>query len=170
MVLLANMATQEAKEHELPNVGAGADPYSLEDAFEDADAVVVLLQRDYHCHICKEQTQDAAERYSEFEERGAEVVVVLPDSREKAEGWAEKMDLPFPLLADEDATMGDEYGQKVRFGPIGRLHDFVGRMPVALVLTKDEEGGDIEVAYEHKGDSFGDRPSVDDLLEQVEAA
>lgn len=168
MLLLRNMKTREVEEHELPNVGEGADPYRLTDAFEDAESVVVLLQRDYHCRKCRAQTKDVAERYDEFRERGAEVVVVLPDSREKAENWAKKMDLQFPLLADEEAMMGDEYGQEVRFGPVGRLHDFVGRMPVVLVLTK--EGDDIKEAYEHNGDSYGDRPSVDDLLEQVETA
>ena len=159
------METRTSGNHELPNVGAGSDTYSLTDAFDDADRVVVLLQRDYHCHKCRQQTKDVAERYEEFAERGAEVVVVLPDSPEKARGWAEKMDLPFPLLADEGARVGDEYGQEVRFGPIGRLHDFVGRMPVALVLTEEE--GDIKVEYDHNGDSYGDRPSVDELLEQV---
>ena len=159
------MKTETAQGSELPNVGAGSDTYSLTDAFDDADRVVVLLQRDYHCHKCRQQTKDVAERYEEFAERGAEVVVVLPDSPEKARGWAEKMKLPFPLLADEEATVGDEYGQEVRFGPIGRLHDFVGRMPVALVLTKDGDG--ISVVYEHNGDSYGDRPSVDELLEHV---
>lgn len=162
------MATETTERLELPNVGAGADPYSLEDAFEDAESVVLLLQRDYYCHKCRDQTKDVAERYDDFAERGAEVVVVLPDSRDKAEEWTEKMDLPFPLLADEDATMGDEYGQEVRFGFLGHLHDLVGRMPVALVLTK--EGDNITVAYEHNGDSYGDRPSIDDLLEQVGAA
>lgn len=107
------------------------------------------------------------ERYDEFVKRNAEVIVVLPESREKAEGWAKRMDLPFPLLADEDAKMGDEYGQEVRFGVLGRLHDFVGRMPVALVLTKEED--DLTVAYEHNGDSYGDRPSVDELLAETKS-
>jgi len=162
------MATKEVEERRIPNVGAGVDPYSLAGAFEEYGAVVLLLQRDYYCSKCRDQTKEVAERYDEFAERDAEVVVVLPESREKSEGWAEKMNLPFPLLADEDAKMGEEYGQKVRFGILGRLHDLVGRMPVALVLTKDD--GDIKVAYEHNGDSYGDRPSIDELLEQVEAA
>jgi len=41
-------------------------------------------------------------------------------------------------------------------------------MPVALVLTK--EGDDITVTYEHNGDPYGDRPSVNELLEQVGSA
>jgi peroxiredoxin Q/BCP len=167
-VLLANMATQEVDENELPNVGAGEDPYRLTDAFEQADTVALLLQRDYHCHICEEQTQELVDKYDEFSNRGAEVVVVLPDSRSKAEKWAKSMRLPFPLLADDGATIGEKYGQEVRFGVLGRLHDFVGRMPAVLVLNN--EAGEITVAYEYKGDSYGDRPSVDDILEQVDAA
>mgnify|MGYP000190911339 CR=1 FL=1 len=161
------MATKEV-EQEFPNVGEGPETYSLTDAFDDADAVVLFLQRDYYCGKCRDQTKEVAERYDEFAGRDAEVVVVLPESTEKAEGWTKRMDLPFPLLADEDAKMGERYGQEVRFGVLGRLHDLVGRMPVALVLTKGDDK--IEVAYEHNGDSYGDRPSVDELLEQVEAA
>lgn len=161
------MATKEV-EKELPNVGEGPETYSLASAFEENDTVVMLLQRDYYCSKCRDQTKGVAERYDEFAERDAEVVVVLPESREKAEGWTDEMDLPFPLLADEDAEMGEKYGQEVRFGILGRLHDLVGRMPVALVLKKGDD--EIEVAYEHNGDSYGDRPSIDELLEQVEAA
>ncbi len=140
--------------------------YSLADAFGDADAVVLFLQRDYYCTKCRDQTKEVAKRYDDFAERDAEVVVVLPEPRSKAESWAKKMDLPFPLLADEDAKMGEKYGQEVRFGVLGRLHDLLGRMPVALVLARDEQ--DIEVAYEHNGDSYGDRPSVDELLGHIE--
>ena len=161
------MATKEV-EQEFPNVGEGPETYSLADAFENVDAVVFLLQRDYYCRKCRDQTKEMAKRYEEFAERDAEVVVVLPEPRSKAEKWAKKMDLPFPLLADRDAKMGEKYGQEVRFGVLGRLHDLVGRMPVALVLTKGDDK--IEVAYEHNGDSYGDRPSIDDLLEQAEAA
>jgi len=159
------MATKEV-EQEFPNVGEGPETYSLADAFEDVDAVVLLLQRDYYCGKCRDQTKEVAKRYDDFAERDAEVVVVLPEPRSKAERWAKKMDLPFPLLADEDAKMGEKYGQEVRFGVLGRLHDLLGRMPVALVLARDEQ--DIEVAYEHNGDSYGDRPSVDELLGHIE--
>jgi len=85
------MATKEIEEHELPNVGAGADTYRLKEAFEDAETVVVLLQRDYHCRKCRKQTKDVTQRYDDFAECDAEVVVVLPETRERAEGWVEKM-------------------------------------------------------------------------------
>lgn len=161
------MATEGIEKHEFPNVGEGPNPYSLKDGFKNAERVVLLLQRDHHCRICKKQTKEFAERYDGFTERDAEVVVVLPDSRSKAEGWAEDINLPFPLLADEDASIGDKYGQKVRFGVLGSLHDLVGRMPSALVLRQDDEG-EIRVEYEHNGNTYVDRPSVDKLLGEVE--
>jgi len=165
---LSNMATQGIERHELPNVGEGPDPYSLRDGFENAESVVLLLQRNHHCRICKIQTKKFAERYEEFTDRDAEVIVVLPDSRSKARGWAEDLNLPFALLADEEASLGDEYGQKVRFGVIGSLHDLVGRMPSALVLRQDNDG-EVRVVYEHNGNTYTDRPSVDKLLAEVEA-
>lgn len=149
---------------ELPNVGAGPDPYAPADA--DADYLVVLLQRDYYCRVCRRQVQAVKRRYDEFRDADAEVVSVLPDPPARAEKWQQSYDLPFPLLADEGAAVGDEFDQPQRFGVLGGLHDFVGRMPEAVVL--DLETG--EVVYDHAGSNPADRPDVDDLLRAIEEA
>jgi peroxiredoxin Q/BCP len=161
------MSQTTASERAYPNVGAGTDPYRLTDAFDDADRLVLLLQRDYYCQVCKRQTKRFAERYDEFAERNAEVVVVVPDPPDKVEGWARDIEPPFPLLADDDAALGDEYDQRVRFGVLGELHDAIGRMPEAVVLSHD---GEMNVEHVHSGGSYFDRPSVDELLEKVDDA
>jgi len=152
---------------ELENAGAGTSPFRLEDTLSnlDIDAVVLLLQRDYHCRKCRQQVQDVGARYDEFEAEDALVVSVLPGSIDQARNWQESYDLPFPLLADPAKQLGDDLDQPSRFGVLGELHDMIGRMPEALVI--DVRGDDPTVTYVHKGTSPSDRPSIDELLREV---
>ena len=163
------MAATLAPDFELPNAGAGPDPYALADraAADDVDFVVLLFQRDYHCGNCREQVQQVADRYDDFVARNAEVASVLPEPRERAESWQDSYGLPFALLADEAKAVGDDYDQPTRFGVLGSLHDLVGRMPETVVL--DVRDADPTVAYEHQGSSPSDRPSVEDLLAELDA-
>lgn len=155
---------------ELPNVAAGPDPLRLSTYAEDADrdAVVVLFQRDYHCGNCRHQVQAIARRYDEFRERRADVISVLPETPERARDWNETYDLPFPLLADEAAEAGEAYDQPIRFGPLGSLHDLIGRMPATVVV--DARGVEPAIAAVERGSRPADRPDVDELLELIDAA
>jgi peroxiredoxin Q/BCP len=167
---------------ELPNAGAGPDPLHLAAlaAHPDDDptarrwankpagpndAVVLFFQRDYHCRRCRGQVQEVADRYREFRDRNAVAVSVLPESEGKAEKWQTKFHLPFPLVADEDGAVADQYGQPVRFGRLGGLHDLLGRMPMAAIL--DARDG-LELYAVHRGGTPADRPPVDDVLAMVD--
>lgn len=68
-------------------------------------------------------------------------------------------------FAPSETDVGDAFDQPVRFGLLGELHDFVGRMPAAVVL--DRRAG--EITYRHEGDTPGDRPGVDELPAAVDA-
>ncbi|WP_435320529.1 redoxin domain-containing protein [Haloarchaeobius sp. TZWSO28] len=157
----------ETDDFELDNAGEGADRLSLESIADQpaVDSLVVILMRDYHCPKCRQQARDLAARYDEFEVANAEVVVVLPEPADRTGDWLVD-DLPYPLLADPDARLGDRFGQSVRFGPLGSLHDFIGRMPVALVL--DATSDFLEPTFTHKGSMPADRPTPDDLLDALE--
>jgi peroxiredoxin Q/BCP len=74
--------------------------------------------------------------------------------------------LPYPLLADPDAEVGEASDQPVRFGPLGRFSDFVGRMPEVVLV--DRRGPDPEIAFVHRGRSTFDRPEVEDLLDELD--
>jgi peroxiredoxin Q/BCP len=166
---------------ELPNAGTGPDPLTLSDLADDSrnDALVLLFHRDYHCRNCRQQVEQVADRYGEFRERDAAVVSILPESRGKAEKWQGKYHLPFPLVADEEKSVAEQYGQPTRFGKLGKLFDLVGRMPQTVILdARDKIPGaqdEIPDAREglrlyavHRGDSPTDRPSVDDVLAMVD--
>jgi peroxiredoxin Q/BCP len=153
---------QQSIQFSLPNVGPGSDPCSLSDLAGEHDFVVVYLQRDHLCTNCRKQVQAVGDRYEEFRERGAEVVSVVPEPREKVQSWQDNYDLPYPLLADPEASAGGTFDQPVRFGFLGDLSDFLGRMPEVVVV--DGRGETPEVAWSHSGRSTFDRPSVGDVL------
>lgn len=150
-----------------PNVGTGPDPFSFETAAADPDTdfLLVLLQRDYYCTNCRKQVRAVADRYDAFADRATEVVSIVPDPPAQVETWQAQYDLPFPLLADPEATVGDTYDQPVRFGFLGQWSDFLGRMPEAVLIDVRE---DPEIVWTHRGSSTYDRPEVTDFLDRID--
>lgn len=51
-------------------------------------------------------------------------------------------------------------------GPIGALHDLIGRLPESVIL--DTRADDPEVVYTYEGESPGDRPEVQTLVDEIE--
>ena len=150
---------------ELRNAGAGPDPLTLEHVTSEVDFAILLLLRDYHCPKCRAQVQRVESKAEEFDAGDAAVIAILPDTYERAVDWQESYDLSFPLLADPGGDVNDEYDQPTRFGALGRLHDFIGRMPKAVVL---DLRGDAEVAHSYEGSTPADRPQIEDLFDTVE--
>ena len=150
----------------LPNVGPGPDPCSLSALAEDNDFVAVYLQRDHLCTNCRKQVQTLGERHADFRDRNTELVSVVPEPREKVQSWQDSYDLPYPLLADPDASAGEAFDQPVRFGFLGNLSDFLGRQPKVIVL--DCRDGEPRVAWSYSGSSTFDRPDVDDVLAELD--
>lgn len=157
----------EQYDFELENVAAGPDRFRLSEVAErdDVDAIVLLFQRDYHCVKCRQQVQDIADRYDQFEAQNALVTSVLPEPVDRTANWQEKYDLPYPLLADPGKGVSEEYDQPTRFGAFGSLSDFVGRMPLAVVF--DTRDGEPSITATQSGSTPGDRPDVDDFLAAV---
>ena len=149
---------------ELANGGVGPDPLRL-DALEAA-FVVLLFQRDHLCGSCREQVQEIAARYAEFRDRNAAVVSVLPESKERAAEWAASYDLPFPVVTDPESETADRFGQPVRFGFLGELHDLLGRMPLAVII--DRRADEPRLVYSHVGNSPSDRPTIEGLLLELD--
>lgn len=159
------MSTQ-LTEFSLPNVAAGADPFSLSSVGDDVDFVVLFFQRDHYCTNCRKQVQQLADHVGAFRERSAEIVSIVPEPVEKVEAWQESYDLPYPLLADSDAEVGEAYDQPVRFGLLGRFSDFFGRMPEVVIVDRRAEPP--EIAYVHQGRSTFDRPNSKELLDELD--
>lgn len=155
-----------APDFELPNVGVGPDPLSLDHAVAEVDFVVLLLLRDYHCPKCKNQVQTLAEHARQFAELNAAILPVLPEPVERAEQWQAQFDLPFPLLADPAKNLADKYDQPTRYGTFGEFHDLIGRLPESIIL--DTRGELAEIVYTYEGESPGDRPDVETLVGEID--
>ncbi|QCS40817.1 redoxin domain-containing protein [Natrinema versiforme] len=171
---------EPALEVTLPNVGSGPDRLALADLtapVEPADpttgdepdpaydAVVLLLHRDHHAGQCRRQVRAVADRYDEFRERGCAVVSVVPEPRERVREWQERYDLPYPICADPDATLGDAFDQPVRLGSLGRRFDLVGRMPAAIIFdVRAADPDELAVTAAYRGRTMLDRPAIDALL------
>ncbi len=151
---------------ELENVGVGPDPFSIAALPDDVDFAVLFLQRDHYCTNCRKQVRTVADRIDAFRERNAEVVSIVPEPAERVAEWQAEYDLPYPLLADPDATAGDAYDQPVRFGVLGRFSDFLGRMPEVVVVDRRES--EPTIAYVHRGSSTFDRPDVEEILAEID--
>ena len=151
----------------LPNVAAGPNPFSLSALGEEVEFVILFLQRDHYCTNCRKQVQQLADHVEAFHERNAEIVSIVPEPLERVESWQASYDLPYPLLADPDAEVGEAYDQPVRFGLLGRFSDFFGRMPEVVII--DRRGSEPEIAYVHQGRSTFDRPDIGDLLNELDA-
>jgi peroxiredoxin Q/BCP len=149
-------------EFSLPNVAAGPNPFSLASLSDDIEFVVLFFQRDFYCTNCRSQIQDLADRIEAFRDRGGEVVSIVPEPVDSVEKWQSRYDLPYPLLADPDAAVGDAYDQPIRFGILGDLSDFFGRMPAVVIV--DRRGEEPAIAATHRGRSTFDRPDIDELL------
>jgi peroxiredoxin Q/BCP len=157
----------QAPDFELPNVAAGPDPYRLSAREGAVSFVVVFFQRDFHCVNCRRQVRAVADELPAFERLDAEPVSVLPEPVGRVREWQRQYDLPYPLLADESAAVGDEYDQPVRFGILGDVSDFFGRMPAVVVVDLTTPGAR-EVRYVHRGRSTFDRPAIEDVLAELD--
>ena len=69
---------------------------------------------------CTAQACGIRDAWGEFEERGAVVLGVSPDTATSHVKFKEKYGLPFTLLADEDHAVADAYGVWVEKSMAGK--------------------------------------------------
>ena len=97
------------------------------------------------------------DRYSEFTERGAEVIAIAPDTVEAARSFFESKSLPFTCLPDPDREVFRMYDVKSAMISLGQR-------PGLFIVDKDGI-----VRYAHLGFQQWEIPSVDETLAQLDA-
>ena len=97
------------------------------------------------------------DRYSEFEERGAQVLAIAPDTLENARRYVQDNNIPFPCLPDPDRKVFRRYDVKSSMMSLGQR-------PGLFIVDKDGT-----VRFAHLGWQQWEIPSVDETLEQIDA-
>ena len=97
------------------------------------------------------------DRYSEFTERGAEIVAIAPDTLDSARSFFERENLPFQSLADPDRAVFRMYDVKSAMISLGQR-------PGLFIVDKDGI-----VRFAHLGFQQWEIPSVDETLAQLDA-
>ncbi len=97
------------------------------------------------------------DRYSEFTERGAEIVAIAPDTVDRARSFSERENLPFTSLPDPDRKVFRMYDVKSAMISLGQR-------PGLFIVDKDGI-----VRYAHLGLQQWEIPSVDDTLAELDA-
>src|SRR5262245_48438156 len=138
--------------------------------YRGKQSVVLLLQRGYAdgyaCFFCATQTREYKEAYAKLRAAGAEVLIVLPGTRD-AEGYLRtvgqmdeehpdpKFSVPFPVLGDPDFSACRTF----EVPHVDDLHGFPVSQPATFVISKE---GAVLFAYHGKDPS--DRPPLDTVL------
>jgi peroxiredoxin Q/BCP len=92
---------------------------------------------------CTAQACSLRDQYSELLSRGVQVIGVSADSVASHQKFAEKQTLPFPLIADTERKVIEQYGV---WGPkkfMGKNYDGIHRMTFLI-----DENGKIEQIWE----------------------
>jgi len=128
----------------------GGLPYRLRDHL-GYGPVVVMFNRGDWCPYCNGQLASAARQYDQLRARKASMVSISVDGVTRNAAWAERLRLPFPLLADETAAVADAWGV---YDPIGKI-----ARPAIFVV-----GRDLSVPLRYLGRDYADRPPFAALL------
>ena len=149
---------QPAPEFTLPgsdNTDAGRRAYSL--AEYRGKVVVLVFYPGDNTPVCTRQLNAYTEDIDSFEEAGAQVLAVSPQSVQSHDEFSCKQGgFAFPLLADTDKAVGEAYGI---LGPLG----FYRRS--AFVVDRDGI-----IRYAHRAVAGLTFRSTNELVEAVRAA
>lgn len=86
---------------------------------------------------CTTQACGVRDHRADYEDRGAIVLGVSPDPVKKIARFADKFELRFPLLADEDHAVAEAYGVWVQKSMYGRT--YMGNERSTFVISPDGE-------------------------------
>lgn len=101
---------------------------------------------------CSAQACGIRDTWGEFSRRGAVVLGVSPDDETSHVKFKEKYGLPFPLLADTDHAVADEYGVWVEKTNYGKTYMGVERSTFVI----DADGSVAKVMRRVKPDTHAD--------------
>ena len=101
-----------APDFSLPIVG-GSDKIQLSD-YQGKQPVVLAFTRIFteklFCPYCYPHIQDLKERYQEFKDKGAELLMISSTDPVQSQQIVDQLSLPYPFLYDPDCSIFRRYG------------------------------------------------------------
>jgi len=105
---------------------------------------------------CTKQARSLRDAYAEIQERGATVLGVSPDSEASHVKFKAKYGLPFPLLADPEHEVAEQYGVWVEKNAYGKksmgikrstfVIDGEGKVAKAMLGVSPDDHADVVLA------------------------
>jgi peroxiredoxin Q/BCP len=134
-------------------LGTGGKSYTLSD--ERGKPVVLVFYPGDDTPVCTIQLKSYNEDLAQFAQLGATLWAISPQSVQSHDGFSERHDFGFPLLADEDKETFRSYGC---LGPLG--------FPRRSVFVLDRDG---VVRYAHRSGAGLTFRKTPELVEAIKA-
>ncbi len=128
---------------------------------------VWLFFRGNWCPLCMAQIKEVAAHYKELESRGAQVVLVSPQSQEHTRELAKRFDVPFRFFVDRDGRAARSLGIFHEGGvPLG-MPGYGADTVFPTVIVTDAEG---RILLADETDNYRVRPEPETFLAALDAA
>jgi len=144
----------KAPEFSLPT-NAWDNEVSLENARREGPVVLFFYPGDWSS-VCTDQMTHVQEEIGRFRDRGAKVLGISADSPWSHRAWAEERGIEFPLLADFNKEVIEQYGVRNAAGFAERSYFVIDRDGVVCARRVEE--------------SPRDQPEVEAVLDDLDKA
>lgn len=116
--------------------------------------------------MCHGQLAQLRDNVQKFQAEGVQLLVVDPHESWSAKRFLKDVglgtgELGYPLLLDPALTVSSTYGVAMQM----RIHTELSNRPATFVIDHDGT-----IRYERHGTTFSDRPSLEELLDEIRNA
>ena len=133
------------------------DQINLE-AYKGKKVILFFYPRD-NTPTCTEEACNLRDNYSSLKKKGYEVIGISTDTAKKHQNFINKHDLPFPLIADTEMNLVNDYGVWGEKKFMGRVYDGIHRTTFVI----DEQG-----KVEHVINKVRAKEHAQQILEELE--
>lgn len=122
------------KAPQFEGIDQNGNPIKLSD-FKGKKVVLYFYPKD-NTPGCTAESCNLRDHNDEFQNKGYQIIGISSDSPKSHQKFIEKFDLPFPLIADEDKSIHEQFGTWVEKSMYGRK--YMGTARTTFVI--DENG------------------------------
>jgi len=124
---------------------------------------IFLFFRGNWCPLCMTQIREIAGQYQELHRRGAQVILISPQSHGQTRKLAARFDVPFHFMVDKDNRAAEQLGIAHHDGlPMGMgLMGFDDDLVMPTVVISDSDG---TILFADQTDDYRVRPEPETFL------